>query len=135
MFPKETRILICDDMVAMRQIVNKALRQLGFSDIQEADDGLKGWDVLSKSNPPIQLIVSDWNMPNCTGLAFLTKVRADTKFQRVPFILLTAEVEVSQVAEAIKLGVSNYIVKPFTVATLQQKLEVTHQRISKAQAA
>lgn len=130
MFPANTRILILDDMMTLRKMVKKALRDLGFEDIQEAADGNEGWAVLNSSNPPIQLVVSDWNMPNCTGLELLRKVRSDPRFAKMPFILLTAEAEAQQLMEAVKLGVSNYIVKPFTPAVLKEKLEKTYAKIS-----
>lgn len=135
MFPLSTRILILDDMLTMRKIVKKALRDVGFTEIQEATDGHEGWAVLEGSALPIQLIVSDWNMPNCTGLEFLKKVRADARFAKLPFILLTAEAEVHQVKEALIAGVTNYIVKPFTPDTLRMKLDQTYQKITSSGAA
>lgn len=130
MFKNTTRILILDDMSTMRKIVMKTLKDLGFVDIQEAVDGAQGWAVLEKSVPPIELIISDWNMPNCTGLELLKKVRADGRFAKVPFILLTAESEASQVLDAVKSGVSNYIVKPFTVNGVKEKLEQTYRKVA-----
>ncbi|RYD21424.1 MAG: response regulator, partial [Verrucomicrobiaceae bacterium] len=112
MFDPKTRILVLDDMMTMRKIVSKNLRDLGFSDIQEGADGNLGWDVLNASVPHIQLIVSDWNMPNCTGLEFLKKVRGDARFAKIPFIMLTAEAEAHQVKEALIAGVTNYCIKP-----------------------
>ncbi|HMN68509.1 MAG TPA: response regulator, partial [Bdellovibrionales bacterium] len=113
MFDAKTKILIVDDMSTMRRLVKKACVGLGFSNIEEAEDGQKAWEKLQAAGD-FQLIISDWNMPNCTGLEFLKKVRADSKFKKMPFVLLTAEAEASQMAEAIQLGVSNYIVKPLT---------------------
>jgi two-component system chemotaxis response regulator CheY len=130
MFPANTRILVVDDMMTMRKIVTKGLKDLGFSDIQEAADGNLAWTVLDASNPPIQLIVSDWNMPNCSGLDFLRKLRADERFKKTPFVMLTAEAEAHQVKEAIVAGVTNYITKPFTGDTLKQKLEQTSKKVS-----
>lgn len=132
MFDPKTRILIADDMMTMRKIVVKALKDMGFSDIQEAADGQIAWDLLQKSSPDIQLVISDWNMPNCTGLDFLKKVRVDAKYKKLPFILLTAEAEKHQVIEALKAGVSNYVIKPFTPEGLKQKIEEVHKKISAA---
>lgn len=129
MFDAKTKILIVDDMSTMRRLVKKACVGLGFSNIEEAEDGQKAWEKLQAAGD-FQLIISDWNMPNCTGLEFLKKVRADSKFKKMPFVLLTAEAEASQIAEAIQLGVSNYIVKPFTPDILKQKLEQTHKKVS-----
>lgn len=131
MFDANTKILIVDDMSTMRRLVKKACIGLGFSNIEEAEDGQKAWEKFQAAGD-FQLVISDWNMPNCTGLEFLKKVRADSKFKKTPFVLLTAEAEASQIAEAIALGVSNYIVKPFTPDTLKQKLEQTYKRLSAA---
>lgn len=129
MFAPNTRILIADDMMTMRKIVTKNLKDLGFTDIQESADGNIAWDLLQKSNPPVQLIISDWNMPNCTGLEFLKKVRADAKYGKIPFLLLTAEAEIHQVKEAMAAGVTNYIIKPFTAESLKEKLEQSHKKM------
>lgn len=130
MFPLNTRILILDDMLTMRKIVTKTLKEIGFTDIQEAEDGQKGWEKLKAANPPIQLVVSDWNMPNFTGLELLKAVRADASFAKLPFVLLTAEAEAHQVKEAMMAGVTNYIIKPFTADTLKQKLEQAHKKVA-----
>ena len=130
MFDLKSRILVIDDMMTMRKIVAKNLKELGFHDIQDAADGNLGWQALTASNPPIQLIISDWNMPNCSGLELLKKVRADSKYAKLPFVLLTAEAEATQVKEALVAGVTNYIIKPFTGDTLKQKLEQAHKKVA-----
>ena len=128
MFDKATRVMVVDDMLTMRKIVSKTLKELGFTDLTEAADGQKAWEAVQAANPPIGLIVSDWNMPNCTGLDLLKRIRADGRFKHTPFVLLTAESESHQVMEAVKAGVDNYIVKPFTAETLKTKLEEAHKR-------
>ncbi len=128
MFDAKTRVLIVDDMLTMRKIVSKACKDIGFTDLTEAADGQLGWDQLNSAEPPIGLVISDWNMPNCSGLDLLKRVRADSRFKSIPFVLLTAESESHQVAEAVKSGVDNYIVKPFTADTLKQKLEDTYKK-------
>jgi two-component system, chemotaxis family, chemotaxis protein CheY len=130
MFDPATKILVVDDMMTMRKIVVKACRDIGFTDIIEASDGIKAWDAVQTSPTPVGLIISDWNMPNSTGLDLLKRIRADGRFKEIPFVLLTAESEGHQVAEAVKSGVDNYIVKPFTSDLLQRKLEETHKKIS-----
>ena len=130
MFDPKTRILVLDDMMTMRKIVSKNLRELGFSDIQEGADGNIGWDLIQKSVPAIQLVISDWNMPNCTGLEFLKRMRADARFAKVPFVMLTAEAEAHQVKEALIAGVTNYVIKPFTAEILKTKLEMTHKKVA-----
>lgn len=132
MFDPKTRILIADDMMTMRKIVAKNLKDLGFTDVQEAADGNIAWDLLQKSNPPVQLIVSDWNMPNCTGLDFLRKIRANAPTAKLPFMMLTAEAEKTQVIEALKAGVTNYCIKPFTPEIFKQKLEETYKKAAGA---
>jgi two-component system chemotaxis response regulator CheY len=128
MFDLTTRVLVVDDMMTMRKIVAKACKDIGFTDITEAPDGQKGWEALQAAVPPIGLVISDWNMPNCTGIDLLRRVRGDSRFKTLPFILLTAESEGHQVAEAVKSGVDNYIVKPFTPDLLSKKLEETHKK-------
>lgn len=128
MFDTNTRILLVDDMSVMRKIVSKAVKELGFHDLIEAADGQLAWDALQSANPAVGLIISDWNMPNCTGVDLLRRVRADGRFKLLPFVLLTAESESKQVAEAVQAGVDNYIVKPFTADVLKVKLEDTYKR-------
>lgn len=131
MFSPKTKVLVVDDMSTMRKIVAKILKDLGFTDITEAADGNIAWDHISKSPNPYGLIISDWNMPNCSGLELLKRVREDEKFQKTPFILVTAEAEHTQVAAAIKAGVDQYVVKPFSKDALLAKL----QSVSKKYAA
>lgn len=130
MFPSSTRILILDDMMTMRKVVGKTLKEIGFTDIQDGADGNQGWEILNSSNPPIQLIISDWNMPNCTGLDLLKKVRADERFSKLPFLLLTAEAETHQVMTAMQAGVTNYIIKPFTPDTIKEKLAQAWKKVN-----
>lgn len=130
MFENTTRVLIVDDMMTMRKIVAKACKDIGFTELIEAADGQKAWEALQGTSPDIGLVISDWNMPNCTGIDLLKRVRADGRFKNLPFILLTAESEGHQVAEAVKAGVDNYIVKPFTPDLLQKKLEETHKKVA-----
>lgn len=130
MFPPNTRILVLDDMMTMRKVVAKALKELGFTDIQDGADGNIGWEILNSSNPPIQLVISDWNMPNCTGLDLLKKVRADQRFAKIPFVLLTAEAETHQVMAAMQAGVTNYIIKPFTPDTIKEKLTQAYKKVA-----
>ncbi len=118
---KNMKILIVDDFSTMRRIVKNILRQLGFSNIIEADDGSTGLDALQKEK--VGMIVSDWNMPKMTGLELLKAVRADDALKDIPFLMVTAEAQQENIIEAVKAGVSNYIVKPFTAETLGQKIE------------
>ena len=115
------RFLIVDDFSTMRRIVKNILRQLEFNNIIEADDGSTGLEVLQKEK--IGIIISDWNMPKMTGLELLKAVRADDALKDIPFLMVTAEAQQENIIEAVKAGVSNYIVKPFTAETLSQKIE------------
>ncbi|WFS61102.1 chemotaxis response regulator CheY [Pseudodesulfovibrio thermohalotolerans] len=115
------RILVVDDFSTMRKIIKNILRQLGFNNIVEADDGSTAWDTLNKDN--IDFIVSDWNMPTMSGIELLRKVRASEEYSDIPFLMVTAEAQQENIIEAVQAKVSNYIVKPFTPETLGQKIE------------
>ncbi len=129
MFDPKTRILIADDMMTMRKIVGKACKEIGFTDLTEAVDGTDAWQKVTEASPSFGLIISDWNMPNASGLDLLKRVRSDSRFGKTPFVLVTAESEQSQIVEAAKAGVSNYLIKPFTAASLREKLEQVHQKL------
>ena len=126
MFVTNTKILIVDDMMTMRKIVRKALKNLGYDDITEMKNGNEAWNELQQGG--YQLVISDWNMPVCSGIELLEKVR-NSEYQEIPFVLLTAESETHQVQEALQKGVDNYIVKPFSPGTLKDKLEQTFNKV------
>ena len=128
MFALDSKILVVDDMMTMRKLVIKCCKEIGFQTFVEAADGALGWEQINTANPPFSLIISDWNMPNSSGVDLLRRVRSDSRFKNLPFILVTAESEKSQVLEAVQAGVSNYVVKPFTTDILRQKLEDAHKR-------
>jgi len=115
------QVLVVDDFSTMRRIVKNILRQLGFVNIIEADDGTTAWEVLQKQK--VDFIVSDWNMPLMTGIELLRKVRADPKLGEMPFLMVTAEAQQENILEAAQARVSNYIVKPFTADTLKKKID------------
>ncbi len=131
MFDLKTRILIVDDMLTMRKLVAKACKEIGFTDLTEAGDGTEGWGAIQDANPAFGLVLSDWNMPNSTGLDLLKRVRSDSRFGRTPFILVTSESEESQIVLAAKAGVSEYVVKPFTTEFLRERIEAVHQKMSR----
>lgn len=114
-------ILVVDDFESMRRIVKGTLKSIGFNNFIEAGDGAAALKKLEKQK--VDLIISDWIMPNMNGLDFLKAVRASDKFKNTPFIMVTAEGQKGNVLEAINAGVSNYIVKPFTPETLSAKLK------------
>lgn len=115
------KVLVVDDFATMRRIVKGVLKQLGFNDIIEAADGELALKELKKEK--VGLIVSDWNMPNMTGLDLLKAVREDNELKKLPFLMVTAEGQKENVVQAVQAGVSNYIVKPFTPETFNAKLE------------
>jgi two-component system chemotaxis response regulator CheY len=119
-------ILVVDDFATMRRIVKTCLKQLGFENVTEAEDGVQAWTKMQNSE--FKLIVSDWNMPNMMGIDLLKTVRADAKYKTVPFLMVTAEAQKENVIEAAKAGVSNYIIKPFTADQLQSKLDAIFQK-------
>lgn len=113
-------ILVVDDFATMRRIVRKALKQLGYNHIFEADDGTSALEVLKKEK--IQFIISDWNMPQMPGIELLKTVRGTEEWKSLPFLMVTAEGQREYVLEAVKHKVSNYIVKPFTPEVLREKI-------------
>lgn len=123
---KNMKILIVDDFPTMRRIVKTLLKQNGYGNVIEAEDGAKAYALLQSTND-IEMIISDWNMPNMTGLELLKTVRADPKVKHLPFLMVTAEAEKENIIEAVKSGVSNYVVKPFTGSTLQEKMDKIFQ--------
>ncbi len=114
------KVLIVDDFATMRRIIKNLLKQLGVEKMEEAEDGVKALQKLRSEK--FDLVISDWNMPNMTGLELLQNVRNDPALKTLPFLMVTAEAEKENVLLAIKMGVSNYIVKPFTADVLQEKL-------------
>lgn len=115
------KILIVDDFATMRRILKNILKQLGFKNLVEADDGTTAWEILEGQS--IDLIISDWNMPKMTGLELLKKVRSSDNYKGAPFLMVTAEAQKQNVIEAVQAGVSNYVVKPFTAEAISDKLE------------
>ena len=132
MFPPKTRILVVDDMGPLRAIVKGQLKDLGFIDILEASDGHRAIEVLKTEflkGQPVELILSDWNMPVMRGIEFLKLVRADKRLGPLPFIMITAESERTLVMDAVKAGVSSYIMKPFTPAMLEAKMKTVWTKL------
>jgi len=120
-YDPEMRVLIVDDFSTMRRIVKNILRQLGFNNIVEADDGTTAWEVLNREK--IDFVVSDWNMPQMTGIELLRRVRSSEQLAETPFLMVTAEAQQENIIEAVQAKVSNYIVKPFTAETMKQKID------------
>lgn len=118
---KDMKILIVDDFPTMRRIIKNLLKEIGYTNVDEAEDGKSALSKLKSEE--FDFIISDWNMPNMTGIELLRSVRSDPSLKDKPFLMVTAEAEKENVIEAIKAGVDNYIVKPFTAATLKEKID------------
>lgn len=114
------KILVFDDMVTMRRIVRNILKQLRFANTDEAENGQDGLQKLRTGK--YDFVVSDWNMPVMTGIDMLRTIRADENLKSIPVLMVTAEAQQSNLIEAVQAGVSNYIVKPFTAETMQEKI-------------
>lgn len=135
MFAPETKFLVVDDFATMRKIIKKVLGELGYKNVEEADDGQTALPKIKEAaakGVPFEFIVSDWNMPGMTGIDLLRAVRGDAGLKDTPFMLVTAESEQKNVVEAVQAGVSDYVVKPFNAATMKQKFEAIWNRINKA---
>jgi two-component system chemotaxis response regulator CheY len=124
------KILIVDDFSTMRRIIKNLLRDLGFNNTQEADDGNTALPMLQSGN--FDFLVTDWNMLGMTGIDLLKAVRADAKLASLPVLLVTAEAKKDQIIEAAQAGVNGYIVKPFTAVTLKEKIEKIFERLQAA---
>lgn len=121
------KILIVDDFSTMRRIIKNLLRDLGFNNTSEADDGNTALPMLQ--NGDFDFLVTDWNMPGMQGIDLLKAVRADEKLANLPVLLVTAEAKKEQIVEAAQAGVNGYVVKPFNAATLKEKIEKIFERI------
>ena len=117
----DLRILVVDDFATMRRIVKNVLKQLGYTNVDEVEDGSKALDMLEQG--VYQFVVSDWNMPVMDGLEMVKNIRSNPGTKDLPILMVTAEAEKDKVVEAIKAGVNNYIVKPFTAETMQEKID------------
>ncbi len=115
------KFLVVDDFSTMRRIVKNILKQLGYTNIDEAEDGVVA--LAKVRDGGVEFVVSDWNMPNMSGIEFLKEVRANAATKDLPFLMVTAEAEKENIMQAVGAGVSNYIVKPFTAETLREKID------------
>lgn len=116
----KTKFLVVDDFSTMRRIVRNLLKELGFTNVDEAEDGVIALQKLKTGD--FDFIVSDWNMPNMTGIELLRAIRADAALKHLPLLMITAEAKKENIIEAAQMGASGYIVKPFTAGTLSEKL-------------
>lgn len=124
---KDIKILVVDDFSTMRRIIKNLLRDLGFTNVLEADDGKTALPILQQGG--IQFLVTDWNMPGMTGIDLVRAVRADPKMAGMPILMVTAEAKREQIIAAAQAGVNGYVIKPFTAAVLKEKIDKIFQRI------
>lgn len=124
---KNIKILVVDDFSTMRRIIKNLLRDLGFTNTHEADDGNTALPMLQKGD--FEFVVTDWNMPGMEGIDLLKAIRADDSLKHLPVLMVTAEAKREQIIEAAQAGVNGYIVKPFTAATLKEKLDKVFERL------
>jgi two-component system chemotaxis response regulator CheY len=127
---KNLRILVVDDYSTMRRIVKNLLSDLGYTNVTEADDGRSAWPMLQ--NGDFDFVVTDWNMPGMTGIDLLKAIRGDARLSKLPVLMVTAEAQRDQIIEAAQAGVNGYIIKPFTAATLKEKIDKIFQRVATA---
>lgn len=124
---KDMKILIVDDFSTMRRIIKNLLRDLGFTNTAEADDGSTALPLLRNGN--FDFLITDWNMPEMSGIDLLKAVRADDRLKDMPILMVTAEAKREQIVEAAQAGVNGYVVKPFTAAVLKEKIEKIFERL------
>ena len=128
-FPSSTRILIVDDASSMRLTLKNYLQSLGYTSITEATNGVNAWTTLEAAQASFDLILSDHNMPECTGLELLRRVKADPRFKAIPFLMVTSEGEKQMIVDAIQAGAANYVTKPLDLEILKKKLDSTAQKL------
>ncbi|MFO1321880.1 MAG: chemotaxis response regulator CheY [Burkholderiales bacterium] len=120
------KFLVVDDFSTMRRIIRNLLKELGYTNVDEAEDGVNGLAKLRGGN--FEFVVSDWNMPNMTGIDMLRAIRADAQLKHLPVLMVTAEAKKENIVEAAQAGASGYVVKPFTAATLEEKINKILQK-------
>jgi len=124
---KDMKILVVDDFSTMRRIIKNLLRDLGMTNVQEADDGQTALPILKEGG--IDFLVTDWNMPGMTGIDLLKEVRSDPNLASMPVLMVTAEAKKEQIIAAAQAGVNGYVVKPFTAAVLKEKIDKIFERL------
>ncbi|MGQ8366411.1 chemotaxis response regulator CheY [Glaciecola sp. 1036] len=124
---KNMKILVVDDFSTMRRIIKNLLKDLGFTNIQEADDGNTALPMLQQGD--FNFVVTDWNMPGMQGIDLLRAIRSNDKLKHLPVLMVTAEAKKEQIVAAAQAGVNGYVVKPFTAATLKEKLDKIFERL------
>lgn len=125
-----TKFLVVDDFSTMRRIIRNLLKDLGYTNVDEAEDGVMGLAKLKSGG--FEFVISDWNMPNMDGLTMLQNIRADAELAKLPVLMVTAEAKKENIIAAAQAGANGYVVKPFTAATLDEKLAKIFEKMEKA---
>lgn len=125
--PSKIKFLVVDDFSTMRRIVRNLLKELGFTNVDEAEDGAVAWQKLQGGG--FDFVITDWNMPNMDGLTLLQTIRGDANYKMLPVLMITAEAKKENIIAAAQAGASGYIVKPFTAATLNEKLTKIFEKL------
>lgn len=128
MFSLNAKILIVDDASIVRRVLSNMCAEFGLKNLTAATDGADAWEKISNANPPFELIICDWNMPNLSGFDLIEKARKDSRFEKLPFLMVTSESRPAQMEKAFKMGVDDYIAKPFNREMLLEKLEAIHKK-------
>jgi two-component system, chemotaxis family, chemotaxis protein CheY len=126
----DLKFLVVDDFSTMRRIVRNLLKEVGITNVEEAEDGAAALATLRAGK--FDFVVSDWNMPNMTGIQLLREIRADATLKHLPVLMVTAEAKKENIVEAAQAGANGYVVKPFTAATLDEKLQKIFQQMQKS---
>ncbi|MES1928646.1 Response regulator CheY [Salinisphaera dokdonensis CL-ES53] len=127
MADKTLNFLVVDDFATMRRIVRNLLKELGYNNVEEAEDGAQALDMLATGR--FQFVVSDWNMPNLDGLEMLKRIRASESLKHLPVLMVTAEAKKENIIAAAQAGANGYVVKPFSAATLEEKLDRIFEKV------
>ncbi|MBF6988362.1 MULTISPECIES: chemotaxis response regulator CheY [Cupriavidus] len=125
---KNIKILVVDDFPTMRRIIRNLLKELGFVNVEEAEDGAAGLEKARDGS--FQFVISDWNMPNMDGLSMLQAIRADANIGKMPVLMVTAEAKKENIIAAAQAGANGYVVKPFTAATLDEKITKIFEKLA-----
>lgn len=127
MLDNNMKILVVDDFSTMRRIIKNILREIGYHNVEEAEDGAKALEKLKLT--PFDFVVTDWNMPNMPGIELLKEIRKDPELKTIPVLMVTAESQKENVVQAVEAGVNNYIVKPFTATALKERIDLIIEKV------
>jgi two-component system chemotaxis response regulator CheY len=122
MFTAGEKVLIVDSMISMRKLIAKTCAEIGITEILEANDAGQAWEIINANQDHVKLVISDWQMPQGTGIDLLKRIRADTRLAKLPFIMMSAAADPKYISDSIKAGVNSFLVKPFTASALTEKI-------------